>query len=179
MLNELHSILEKAAAAQRAVQSLGGGRPAVAPGVDAQYDQLVTDQQLRDTTRDLFMDGYYALAVEEAFKCVNNTVKARSGLASADGVSLMNQAFSANAPALRLNSLVSESERNQQVGYMQIFAGCMMGIRNPRAHEHRYLDEPHIALEMLTWANHLIRMVNKATKTRARKQKAKPQGSTP
>jgi len=171
-------ILGRAAAIQQDVAALGAGPVTTVGGFEQQFDRVVTDSQLRETTRDLFMDGYYALAVEEAFKCVNNTVKRKTGLTQ-DGAALMRQAFSVNGPVLRVNELSNQSERDQQQGYMDIFAGCMTGIRNPRAHEHRYLDEPHVALEMLTWANHLIRMVNKATKTRARKQKARPQGSTP
>jgi hypothetical protein len=47
----------------------------------------------------------------------------------------------------------------------------MTGIRNPRAHEHNYLDEPHAALELLALANHLFRLVMQATRTRGRKGK--------
>lgn len=129
------------------------------------FDQIVTDTTLRETTRQLFLDGHYALAVEEAYKCVNNAVKSRSGY-SADGAGLMKTAFSPKKPILKLNALKTESQQNQQLGYMEIFAGCMTGIRNPRAHEHRYLDEQNVALELLAFANHLLRMVNNAKKTR-------------
>jgi uncharacterized protein (TIGR02391 family) len=165
--------LDLAQALQRAADDRGFGprtpSPEPVPLEDplAIFDRLVTERELRDTTRDLFRNGHFALAVEEAFKYVNNLVKARSGLAT-DGQSLMNSAFSPASPVLKLNPLTTQSQKDQQLGYMQILAGCMTGVRNPRAHEHRYLDEPHIALELLALANHLSRLVNAATRSRRR-----------
>jgi uncharacterized protein (TIGR02391 family) len=138
------------------------------------YDNMVTDKTLRETTRQLFREGHYAIAVEEGYKCLNNMVKSRTG-SSADGADLMRNTFSPKKPILALNSLKTDSQINQQHGYMDIFAGCMTGIRNPRAHEHRYLDEPKVALEMLSLANHLLRLVQNAKRTRSRIRK----GSSP
>ena len=76
----------------------------------------------------------------------------------------MRAAFSANSPLLYLNSLQSESDRNEQRGYMDLFAGAMTGIRNPRAHEHDIEDDPQVALELLVIANHLMRKLNGSTK---------------
>ncbi len=52
----------------------------------------------------------------------------------ADGAGLMTSAFSPANPVIKLNSLQSETDKNVQQGYMQIFAGAMTGIRNPKAH---------------------------------------------
>ena len=82
-----------------------------------------------------------------------------------DGVALMQFVFSANSPVLMLNSFQSDSEKDEQRGYMDIFAGSMMGIRNPRAHEHELVDDPEVALEMLVMANHLMRKLHSAVKS--------------
>jgi uncharacterized protein (TIGR02391 family) len=134
------------------------------------YNRIVTDELLRDTTQKLFYDGHYALAVEEAFKCLNNFVKSRAGL-GADGADLMRNVFTPKNPVLAINSLQTDSQRDQQQGYMDIFAGSMTGIRNPRAHEHRYLDEPQVALEMLALANHLMGITHSAKKKRRKSKK--------
>jgi uncharacterized protein (TIGR02391 family) len=126
------------------------------------FDQVVDDDELRRTCRKLYLDGHYAQAVEEAYKCVNNVVKRLSGL-GLDGVTLMQSAFSANNPVLALNSLQTSSELDQQRGYMEIFAAVITRIRNPRAHEHAYLDDPTTALELLGMANHLVRIARSAT----------------
>lgn len=134
------------------------------PTVRDCFDQLVTDNQLAETSRTLFQDHHYARAVEEAFKCLNNAVKAKSGVVQHDGAALMRTAFSARSPILAFNDLQSRSEQDEQQGYMDIFAGSMTGIRNPRAHQHDLSDEPEIALELIVLANHLMRKLQSATK---------------
>jgi len=133
--------------------------------VEGCYDVLVSDDRLRSTTRDLFYQGHYALAVEEAYKYINDLVKERTG-SQRDGADLMKWAFSPKNPILKINDMKSKSRVSQQQGYMEILAGCMTGIRNPRAHQHKYHDDPNSALEMILLANHLVRLINSAVKTR-------------
>jgi uncharacterized protein (TIGR02391 family) len=84
-----------------------------------------------------FENGHYADAVESAFKainkCVKDVVKSKTGN-EMDGVSLMREAFGSKHIII-LDDIESESGRNIQDGYMQIFAGAMQGIRNPKAHD--------------------------------------------
>lgn len=129
------------------------------------FDQLITETELVVCCRQLFVDGHYARAVEEAFKCLNNFIKDKAK-STEDGSSLMQSVFSANKPKLKINRLKSQSQRDEQLGYMQIFAGCMTGIRNPRAHDHKHEDGPEVALEMVVWANHLMRRARLATRSR-------------
>ena len=129
------------------------------------FEELVTDNQLQQTSGLLFRDRHFARAVEEAFKCLNNAVKDKSGLVDRDGSDLMRAAFSANSPVLKLSESDSISAHDEQRGYMDIFAGSMTGIRNPRAHDHELVDEPDAALELLVLANHLMRKLNAATQS--------------
>ena len=133
----------------------------------ALFDELVSDPRLQEVSGPLFRDRYFARSVEDAVKLLNNSVKEKSGLADRDGAALMRAAFSANSPALRLNNFETASEKDEQQGYMQIFAGSMTGVRNPRAHEHDLADEPEAALELLVLANHLMRKLDAATKVSA------------
>ena len=160
-----YSWLEKAREiqAEADLASIGRAAPGIERGLKEKltpvmvFDIVVTNQELRSASRELFLDGHYARAVEEAFKCLNNAVKAKSGIFEEDGARLMRKVLSANSPLLRLNSLQTQSERDEQLGYMDLFAGSMTGIRNPRAHEHSLTDEVDVALEMLVFANHLMR----------------------
>lgn len=136
------------------------------------FDRLVTEAELIGCCRQLFADKHYARSVEEAFKCLNNYIKDRTKC-SQDGGSLMKNVFSLNGPKLKLNRMVSASEKDEQLGYMEIYSGCMTGIRNPRAHEHRHKDAPEVALELIVWANHLMRMAKQAKRAR-RKRSSKP-----
>ena len=68
----------------------------------------------------------------------------------------MRAAFSTHNPALKINALQSRSDEDEQKGYMEIYVGVMIGIRNPRVHEHELVDEPQIALELLVCANETL-----------------------
>lgn len=84
-----------------------------------------------------FAAGHYADAVESVLKEVNNVVKAlHQAVANEelDGAPLMRKAFSPNRPTIKLDDLATESGRNIQQGHMDLFAGAMIGIRNPKAH---------------------------------------------
>ena len=129
------------------------------------YDKMITSRDLIDVSRQMFADGYYATAVEKAFVCLNNKVKEKSALNDKDGADLMRTAFSANSPVLAVNSFQSQSDKDEQQGYMQIFAGAMIGIRNPRVHEHSLEDDPEVALELLVLANHLMRVIENSSVT--------------
>ena len=126
------------------------------------FDALIKDDGLRRYCRSLFVDGYYALAVQGAYIYIDNCVSELSGRADKDGADLMRTVFSPKNPVLKLNNLQGRSGENQQQGYMHIFEGAMIGIRNPRAHEYAIEDTPGEALEMLVLANHLIRMLKRS-----------------
>lgn len=130
------------------------------------YDTFITNKALRRKTEKLFKDGHHARAVEEAYKLLDNTVKKKAGLQSMDytGAKLMQTVFSPNNPILKLNEGISSSEQNEQSGYMQIMAGCMTGIRNPRAHDSDWEDTEQRALQLLSFANHLMERVLLAKK---------------
>ena len=80
---------------------------------------------------------FFADAVEAAFKAVNSRVKdivlAQTG-EELDGANLMRKAFSVNTPIINIGAGSSQSGDDTQKGYMEIFAGVMTGIRNPKAH---------------------------------------------
>jgi uncharacterized protein (TIGR02391 family) len=166
-------LLESAAGIQRSIDATGMGSASNEPvSVDswvARFDLMVSSEPLRTASRDLFVNGHYAQAVEEGFKCLNNAVKDKARKHTVDGDSLMRTVFSAKSPVLKLNQLRTKSQEDEQRGYMDIYAGAMTGIRNPRAHEHQTGDGPEAGLEMLVLANHLMRKLQTSSKARRRK----------
>lgn len=126
------------------------------------FVEIVSDQGIVAVSRDLFVSGFYAQAVEEAFKYVDNAVKKKCRSASS-GVKLMEWALSPNTPILQLNGLVSQSEQDEQAGYHRLFAGSMLGVRNPCAHENNWITDAMAALEVIVFAQHLLRKVHAAT----------------
>ena len=127
------------------------------------FDKLITDSGLRLSSRRLFADGHYAIAVEQAFRYLDKTVRENQELPTSTVSALMQQAFSPNNPSLKFNALQTLSERDEQKGYMEMLAAAMTGIRNPRAHEPFLSDSPDVALELLVMANHFLRRVRTST----------------
>jgi len=130
------------------------------------YDLVITDIGLRKYTRKLFFDGHHARAVEEGYKYLCNLVKKRSEIKGEDGASLMRKVLTPKKPILAINALSTDSEKDEQLGYMEIYAGCMTGIRNPRAHEHEWEDSESRAIQLLTLANHLAERIALSEKKR-------------
>lgn len=105
---------------------------------------LLIHNNIAKVAKDKFEDGYFADAVESALKAVNKRVKdyvKNSTEEERDGADLMNFAFSLKKPIISLGDLSTETGRNIQQGYMQIFAGSMTGIRNPKAHDNVVLEK--------------------------------------
>jgi uncharacterized protein (TIGR02391 family) len=99
--------------------------------------------QIAEVAKSRFAAGHYADAVEAALKEVNDRLRAivKKQLGQElDGRALMERAFSIKDPVLALDDLTTITGRNIQVGYMQIFSGCMTGIRNPKAHANITID---------------------------------------
>jgi len=71
---------------------------------------------------------------------VKNIVRRKTGN-ELDGASLMRTAFSPKNPIIVLDDLSTKSGKNIQQGYMEIFSGAMIGIRNPKAHENMQIKE--------------------------------------
>lgn len=142
----------------------GVTRPTASEG-DVPLERIVSDQELLRFVAPLYANGHYVQAVEEACKFLDNLVKRRSGNSNQTGAGLMRTVFSPKKPVLKLNSLGTQSEKDEQQGYMDLFAGAMSGIRNPRAHEHEWADTEGTALCLLGFVNHLVEKVRSATKS--------------
>jgi uncharacterized protein (TIGR02391 family) len=119
---------------------------------------------IRAVSKSRFETKHYADAAESAFKEVNDRVK-RQMLAltgeELDGAPLMQRAFSVGNPVIQLDSSGGDSGKNIQVGYMQIFAGAMTGIRNPKAHANLSID-PMRSIHFLVLASLLMSKLDEA-----------------
>lgn len=109
----------------------------------------------------LFDDGYYAQATFEAFKYVDKEVSRLSG-ESESGYKLMSKVFNDERPIIKFTPCLTVSEKDEQKGYMHLFAGSIMGIRNPRGHEHSVSDSPDQCLDHLALASVLLRRLEEA-----------------
>lgn len=125
----------------------------------------IIHEDIIKVSRSKFEDGHYADSVESAFKETNARVKkiviGKTGK-ELDGASLMTTAFSVNKPIISLDDLSSKSGQDIQQGYMQIFAGAMTGIRNPKAHDNITISKER-AIHFIFLASLLMCKLDEAT----------------
>jgi uncharacterized protein (TIGR02391 family) len=121
----------------------------------------VTEPEIEAVSRDLFASGHYSLSVQEAYKAVDKFVGEKAG-ELLSGTPLMDRVFSPNTPLLAWTDRKSKSEQDEQMGYQRLYSGAMLGIRNPVTHEFNWIDDQEIALELLVFAQHLLRKAKAA-----------------
>lgn len=100
--------------------------------------------QIEKIARQRFENKQYADSVEASLKEINRAVRQAiktTEPTDLDGAQLMNRVFSSQKPLFIFEDLSTETGRSIQQGYMQIFAGAMTGIRNPKAHLNLDIDE--------------------------------------
>ena len=102
----------------------------------------------------------YEEAVRVAFVRINNRVKKITSL-SGDGASLMRTVFSRNNPMLKVNSLKTLEEKNEQEGLMHIFEGSMLAFRNPQSHNDEKKMSYEESVPLIRLANYLMTILDK------------------
>lgn len=102
----------------------------------------------------LFADGHYRQAILDSFIALGEAVQGKSGL-DLDNTALMRSAFSPKSPVLSVSADSGERE-----GFMYLYAGAMLAIRNPKAH--RLTEHPDLqrALEWISFASVLFKVLD-------------------
>lgn len=154
--------------AARAVLALPAPRMLALPSPTAEeagpasvFIRVVIEPEIETVSRDLFMSGHYSISVQEAYKAVDRYVKEKAGSAAA-GTQLMDAVFSPNAPILHWTDRKTQSEIDEQKGYHRLYSGAMLGIRNPVTHEFNWVEDSKVALELIVFAQHLLRKAKAA-----------------
>ncbi|MBK8483843.1 MAG: TIGR02391 family protein [Saprospiraceae bacterium] len=121
-------------------------------------------ERIKDKSKPLFFTGQFAEAVRTAFIELNDIIKQEyksiSGV-ELDGVKLMKKVFTEEQPVFVLSDLTTESGKNIQKGYSELFIGSITGIRNPKAHKNIKIEAVD-ALEKIFIASHLLKIFEKS-----------------
>ncbi|PIQ27823.1 TIGR02391 family protein [bacterium (Candidatus Blackallbacteria) CG17_big_fil_post_rev_8_21_14_2_50_48_46] len=142
--------------------------PPFVPRVLSQVEQQeITRQYLHSLTflhpevlsvsGDLIKDGHYRSAILDAYIHLIQNVKEKSGITDRDGVPLIQQAFGTMTPSLRISN-----NQDEQDGARNLFVGGVMMFRNMPAHFITDHSDPHKAIEILTFASLLFRLLDQA-----------------
>lgn len=97
------------------------------------YGYNVHEYVLKCCREELLQENYFH-AVHEAAKSLMDRMREMTN-STEDGTSLIDKALSVKNPLIALNSLRTESERNQQNGLREMINGVIHMVRNVTAHE--------------------------------------------
>lgn len=114
--------------------------------------------------RRLFIDGSFLHSVLECCKAFESVVRKNSNIQGM-GQPLMGKAFNSKNGPIRINACSTESEQNEQDGYMHLSMGLMSAVRNPQSHEPEK-DWPvtsEDSLDILSLISFLFRKLDAAT----------------
>lgn len=124
---------------------------------DVVFSKFVTEEEILNACEDLFYSGHYNIAVFNAVKAVDIYIKVRVPTVPKSGTALMNEVFSSSSPHLVWSPRATQSEKDEHDGYRSLFAGIMLGMRNPTTHEFAWITEADEALECILFAQHLLK----------------------
>jgi len=136
------------------------------------FNALELHPIIKKASKKLFRDGHYPQAILEAYKALINHVKEKSGKKTLPQRDLMGYTFDVlyeteplkvtKEPVLKLNALKSLEEIDEQKGFMYLFLGAVIGVRNPKAHAIVEQKDPFKTLEYLSLASLLAKRVDEA-----------------
>jgi uncharacterized protein (TIGR02391 family) len=141
------------------LNALSGAVDLTGTGPGATVTVYELHPRIEEVSGSLLRDGHFKSAVLEAYICVIDEVKSKSGLAE-DGDHLMNLAFGCEnrRPVVQVNNLATGAERDEQKGYMYLFKG-IVALRNSKAHSNTLFNSPERTHEYLALASVLLRIL--------------------
>jgi uncharacterized protein (TIGR02391 family) len=124
------------------------------------FDDLL-HPNVREAAIRHYQAGDYRNAVLDTITAVFDKIRERTGI-DKDGERLINEVFSVHTPLLILSEIDTDSGRNDQSGFADIFRGFYRGVRNPKAHSLVHDLDAHKAGQHLVLASILMRRVVEA-----------------
>ncbi len=115
---------------------------------------------LRFCKAELVVDNYFH-AVLEACKSIAEHIKGICGLTN-DGPTLIDEALGGECPLIRINAFLTETEKSEQRGFVNLAKGLFGTFRNPTAHAPKIewaLSEED-ALDLFTLASYVLRRID-------------------
>lgn len=131
------------------------------PGI---WDRL--HPEVAAVSRKLYEDGSFKESAQAALTEVDARVRAEYRTVHNDGKTgapMMAKAFAKVDPVFRLFPQTDQDHEIKQEGYMHIFMGTMMALRNPKSHSNFKIEEQD-AIELLFLASRLLRKLDEAVK---------------
>jgi uncharacterized protein (TIGR02391 family) len=125
----------------------------------------ILNGRIADKVWSAFIRSEYDVAVFQAMKAVEVSVREASGLGAEElGTTLMRKAFHVDSGPLTDMS----AEKGERQARSDLFAGAIGSYKNSHSHRDVDLDNPDEALELVMLANHLLRIIDQRRSANAK-----------
>ena len=125
--------------------------------------------KIESVSKQLFLNGHYANAAEDAFIEINDRVKKLyktlnpTATKIPDGDAAMTTVFSPNNPMLKVCDISTDTGMNEQKGLMFMLQGAMSALRNPKAHSNITISKDD-AIRRIMYASMLMYKIDDAVR---------------
>jgi uncharacterized protein (TIGR02391 family) len=128
------------------------------------FDRNIHHDVLKFCKPELIQENYFH-AVLEATKSISNKIREISG-SSLDGNKLIYEVFNKDKPLIAINSLTTDSEKNEQLGLKNLLNGIFSMFRNVVAHEAKitWSISEQDAIDLFTTLSFIHRKLDNAVK---------------
>ena len=168
--------------ANKALVMLNAGRPFLNPialgQIIAVLEMVISDErkpggwqcihpQIQKSSKQLYLDGHYTNAAEDAFIELNDRAKSiyarmkPGNPAIPDGVDVMNQLFGVDA-LIKLADTRTKTGKSVQEGFRSLFAGAISALRNEKAHTNTVKISAAESMRRLMFASMLMYKLDEA-----------------
>jgi uncharacterized protein (TIGR02391 family) len=130
---------------------------AVGVNPDTPRDLIHLHPIVQKTAGELYKNGHYRQAILDTYIALVDAVKVKSTRYDIDNSPLMQAVFSAKRPVLKVSN-----DQDEQMGFMWLFSGAVMAIRNPKAHKLIEQKDTQRTIEWLSFASVLLRVLDEA-----------------
>jgi uncharacterized protein (TIGR02391 family) len=125
-----------------------------------QLQEIIKNGKIISTCQDDFDSGKYEKAIFSAYKLVEEEVRVKAGLSESDyGVSLITKALHPDKGVL---SIPQCKLVNEQEAVYNLFKGALGFFKNPSSHRTVNYNEPLITIEILAFAELLLKILSTA-----------------
>ncbi len=102
--------------------------------------------KIQKVSKGQYLSGFYANAVENAFKEINARTKriyanVCPNTPIPDGAAAMTKVYSSQKPIVEFCDRQTKSGQNTQLGFMEMAEGAMIALRDPVAHENLNISQ--------------------------------------
>lgn len=116
--------------------------------------------KLWDAVSAPYESANYSHAILEGMHCLTDLLREKAGV-DGDGPQLVGQALGGDTPKIKLNNLLTESEKNHQKGFENIIRGLYQAIRNPRSHG-PHSDDKKTADTIIHFLSYIVEQIEQS-----------------